>query len=259
MKNNLLWALFVVLALAFGFCALVFAVGAVSAFSPHQGTTTGQLIAGDAVFAVLAVVLGWLARSVEHHARTNEGFRASVSKGLAWRAPQTARRHSFHSRRVEMVWLGVVTVVLVVLAVAGVSSWQRSHETQAHGLRATGVVTSLVVVNHSSRYSSYDTYNLVVKLTPPVRGRQSTVVNTNYESPPASVGQRVEVLVDPNDLGYAELPDAPVATISNTIAPLAFVVVIGGALAWSLARRRRAPRFRAQYDPVMATPKSNPR
>jgi hypothetical protein len=255
-RRGVYWVLFAVLVLATGFCALVFLGGVISASGPiDKGTTRTDLLVGAVIFALLAVALAWLARSVEHHARTGEGMRASIHRGFA-RGGAHARptapndgvrswyRQAHHARRIELVWVVGVSVGLVLAAIVGFSDWQRTQETQHHGLTASGVVTKVVAVSHSSgRTGSYMSYNLDVRLSPPVRDHYATTVHTCDQSSPASVGQTVEVLVDPDDPGYAELPGQPVSIVWDGISPLLLLAAIGVIFGWSYFRHHRATRL----------------
>jgi hypothetical protein len=76
----------------------------------------------------------------------------------------------------------------------------KSGYTQAHGLVRSGIVTS--VTNHEGKDPSAD---IGVPLAEPVNGQAAT---TAHVHPLTSLkpGASVQVLVDPNDPGYAEFP-----------------------------------------------------
>lgn len=239
-KHHLLWATVALLVLGAVLCALVFAISLASVFGHVQkGTTRGNILIGAAFFGIVALVLAWLARTVEHHARTGEGIRPALTKGLAVKAPVSGRRQAHHSRKAEVVILAVVVIVLVAATIGGYSGWQQSKETQDHGISESAYVTQVISIWNSTRYGGYYTYNLAVNLSTPVHGRRTTVVHTNYQSPPASVGQTISVLVDPDDPGYAELPGAPAGSGWGVVFPLVVAAVFVLLLALSARRRHR--------------------
>lgn len=239
-KHHLLWALVALLVLGAVLCALIFAVSVASVFGHVQkGTTRGNIIFGATLFGIVALVLAWLARTVEHHARTGEGIRPALTKGLSVKAPTSGRRQAHHSRKAEVVIFAVVAIILAAASISGYDGWQRSKETQDHGISENAFVTQVISIWNSTRYGGYYTYNLAVHLSTPVHGHTTAVVHTNYQSPPASVDQTITVLVDPDDPGYAELPGAPAGSGWGAFVPLVVAVVFVLLLVLSARRRHR--------------------
>jgi len=235
--------LFAVLILASAFFAIGMAAEVVQAVSGHfqKGSSEGTAIGGAVAGFVLAVVFAWLARSVEHHARTNEGLHASISKGLAVKALPHQRRVAHHSRVFEVVILAVLVLIFVIATVSGVENWRRSVETQDHGAPGSGSVTQVVPVFHSSRYSSYYTYNYDVALDHRVKGSWTTVANTSNQYQDYYTGDKVQVLVDPLDPSYAEFPGQPSSDAEGAFVPLVFAVFAGvfGVFGFVKAKARR--------------------
>lgn len=243
------WALFAVLVLASAFFAVGMAAEAVQAASGHfqKGSSEGSAIGGAVVGLVFAVVFAWLARSVEHHARTNEGLHASISKGLAVKALPDQRRVAHRSRVFEVVVLAALAFIFVGSTVVGVIDWRRSVETQDHGILDVGSVSQVVPVTHTTRYSSYQTYNYDVSLRRPVKGHLATVVHTDQQYEAYFEGDTVQVLVDPSGPGYAEFPGQPASDASGAFVPLVLGLLVAAGGLWGAARART--RRRARADP----------
>jgi len=92
------------------------------------------------------------------------------------------------------VGIGAFVATLLITVVP----YDRSAYTQAHGLMRSGIVTSVANQGHGGA-------DVGVRLTEPVAGHATTTAHV-----PAKVslspGAAVQVLVDPQDPGYAELP-----------------------------------------------------
>jgi hypothetical protein len=143
---------------------------------------------------------------------------------------------------VDVVVLSIVVGIFVIMTIVGFVDWHRSQSVQHGGLRATGIVTQVHAIEHSTRYGSYHTYNLDVALLPPQLGHTATTVHTPDRSPPADIGDTVTVLLDRSDAGYAELPGQPANSIDTAIVGLVFLLLIGGVFLWAGIRHRRVRR-----------------
>jgi hypothetical protein len=112
---------------------------------------------------------------------------------------------------VTVLGIGAFVATLLITVVP----YDRSAYTQAHGLLRSGIVTS--VANQSNSGA-----DVGVRLTQSVAGHATTTAHV-----PAKVslspGAAVQVLVDPKDPGYAELPRQQFVLKSTT----QLVVIIG--------------------------------
>lgn len=125
------------------------------------------------------------------------------------------------------VFIGLLFAVLVTLAVSvvilvnGFASARQSAYTQAHGVPRAATVTSVIAEGRKAA-----TEDVNVSLTDPLDGQQTvTVLVPNAQSFP--VGVRVQVLIDPQDPGYAEMAGQQFKTDS--------VAWWGAATAWTIA------------------------
>ena len=147
------------------------------------------------------------------------------------------------------VVLVAFTAFFVGAAISGRSDAARSARVQSSGLKAIGTVSNVAnhrqtITNNSNstiqtryRYSA----DVTVALNPPVRGRDHTNLHFERQSP-LQVGQTVSVLLDPDDLGYAEQPGQ--GTSATTWKVMAGLAVGTGVLtlllvAFLVRRRRR--------------------
>jgi hypothetical protein len=105
----------------------------------------------------------------------------------------------------------------------------RSALTQHHGVSRDGSVAAVHTVEHSPRYSSYDTYDYDVALTAPADGVSRTRAHDPSKDFQAfSAGEPITVLVDPKQPGYADLAGKPVQNSNWFIGPLLVAVVFIG-------------------------------
>ena len=152
------------------------------------------------------------------------------------------------------------TVLIVPGAVNAVSSAHRSDQTQKHGVRISGHVTS--VTNHSHAYLSggsggylaqyWATWyraEISVQLSAPIAGRSRTTAYSPQHSSLAP-GTTVVVLVDPGDPAYAEFPGLPLERSGAWIvlallgallvlADLAVLILLALTLAFAVVKRHR--------------------
>lgn len=149
------------------------------------------------------------------------------------------------------------TIVLTVLGLAALAAviWlgvslhagaARSSYTQDHGVARSGVVTSVTAVDHTSKYDTSTTYDYGVRLDSSVAGTTATVAHDPAKDlQQFSTGDSIDVLVDPKEPGYAELPGERVNASTWWIGPgiLLFVLVGLAVLIWRKGRtlRQRSP------------------
>lgn len=203
----------------------VLALGSVSALGrPHKASTAVLAILA-AVFAVGAVLLARAAFHVEHRMRAG-----APPAPVARTSPRVGRRpprNSPASRFVTGVVLVVVLGLLVFLSVFLHARAARSAYTQHHGVLRTGTVETVHPIHHSSRSSSWTTYNYGVALLQPVGAVDHTVVNDPTKDEQAfEQGGQIVALVDPKQPSYAEIAGEPVFTSSWFIAPLVLGLVL---------------------------------
>jgi uncharacterized membrane protein len=130
------------------------------------------------------------------------------------------------TRLFGLVLVAGFIVVLVIITVQLHGDAARSSLTQGHGLARQARVTSVHTVDHSTRTNSWVTYDYTVALSAPARSaRVSVVHDPARDDQRFSSGDRVRVLVDPQQTGYAELPGLPVQAADWFIAPLIMTVV----------------------------------
>jgi hypothetical protein len=229
--------------------AMVCFVGAAAWLSalgrPHD-VASGLLVVAGVVSGVGAVVLGVLA--VRLGRRLGSGPpRARGSAGPARahevRPPTRAERRT--SRIVGTVVLLGAVVAIVALGVTLHGRSARSSYTQSQGVAAAGVVTSVTSVGHDTRYDSWTSYDYRVELTEPVGDATSTVVHDpTRDFQRFETGERIDVLVDPQDTRYAELPGRPVQSGAWYVGPLVLSLVLLGLVALVATRSRGLRRAR---------------
>lgn len=182
-------------------------------------------------------------------ARTSSGEPGSDSAASPLAGQRTqARKRARNPGAVFLIGLaltlGSVGGLLFTATVVNAAA-SKSGNTQAHGLLRSGTVTS--VTNHETRDPSSD---VGVRLEEPVNGRATT---TAHVRPITSLklGAAVQVLVDPQDPGYAEFPghryvqnavaQVAAALFLACIAFFAFVTARWGRVWLRQHRRRRLP------------------
>jgi Protein of unknown function (DUF3592) len=280
------WILFAVLAALTFFIGLATVALIVQAISGNvdKGSTRSGAIAGSVVLLIITAALGFATYEVEHRIRLarhssmtgpwNPGGGAGPASpgstaagpwaatpgstaGGPWSAspgpaPRLAgrtrgRRRSPHSRIGSLIFLTLLALVMVGVTVNEFVNWHQSQTVQHHGIQATGIVTEVVSIEHSTRSGHYDTTNLDVSLAPPVRGTTQTTVHTPDNHAPATAGQTITVLVDPSDPGYAELPGQSNYGITGAIIALVLAVVfllLAGLALRAFVRARRVAQSR---------------
>jgi hypothetical protein len=121
-------------------------------------------------------------------------FRTGGRKGA--QRPTTPRQWFFMWLACALLSLGGLVFVATVVSAAA----NKSGYTQAHGLPRSGIVTS--VANQKGKTSSAD---VGVRLGEPVDGQAATTAHLPSVTS-LKPGMTVRVLVDPQDLSYAEFP-----------------------------------------------------
>jgi hypothetical protein len=225
--------------------ALVCFVGCaveVSALGRPHKLATAVLAIVAAAFAVGSFVLVRLAIHLEH------GFRGARPIAPA-RVAAAAVHHPKNgpvSRIVATIAAVGVLVFLAFLTVSLHSAATKSATTQHHGLARSGTVASVHSDDHSTKYDSWTTYNYDVTLTTPVGATTQTVAHDPTKDFQAyDAGEPIQVLVDPHQVSYAELPGSPVQSSSWFWGPLLFgavLVMLAVLLTREHLKRRRLTR-----------------
>jgi hypothetical protein len=146
---------------------------------------------------------------------------------------------------VLLLFVGV-TIGCIAGAISSHSQAVRSSFVQHHGTAATGTVDSVDNAQHCSKNGCDYTAAIVVALSPPVDGARTTVAHYPGFSDLTS-GERVDVLVDPKQPGYAEFPGSAFKSSWEWVVLAVIAVVFAGlavldavALRKLLAHRRAA-------------------
>jgi hypothetical protein len=169
------------------------------------------------------------------------------SGGIARAGRSRRRRHSPVSTAFGYVVLAAVAIGLPIAAVASFSEWRTSVYIQNHGTPSTLTVTQVVRVDHSTRSGNYVTINLDGILSPPVKNRSQTTVDTPHDDL-FFAGETLSVLVDPHDPSKAELPGQADHSVSSFVVLLVFTVLVygfGGSVLSTVIRNRRRLRTRS--------------
>jgi hypothetical protein len=160
-----------------------------------------------------------------------------------------------------VVFIGLLIVVVILLAISvkvlegELAVASESAYTQAHGVSRAATVIS---VTSNGRKSGSE--NVAVSLADPAGGQQSTTVHVP-STQSFSAGATVQILIDPQDPGYAELPGQRYTTASTAwgtatafwlVAALLMLLMIPAARSWGRQRRRRASPSAATGTPLPA-------
>jgi hypothetical protein len=193
---------------------------------PHK-VSTAALAAVAIGCGVASAVLVRVAIRLEH------GFRSSQPAARA--AAPVAAPPSPHPKngpvsRIVAILGGVgIVVFVVVLSISLHSRAARSSYTQHHGLARAGTVAVVTSVHHYAKTGSWTTYNYDVTLAMPADSVSHTVANDpTRDFQVYARGDPISVLVDPKQLGYAELPGSPVQSARWFWGPLLLGVIFAG-------------------------------
>jgi hypothetical protein len=230
--------------LAATFC-FVGCLTAISALGSEHEAPTAALIAAAAVFAVAAVVLLRVAIRLEHRFRPAQPA-ARATPAAAPRTPARRPRNSPASRIAGIVIVIGAAAVLTTITVSLHSQAARSSYTQHHGLARKATIEAVQPVSHSTSHDSWTTYDYDLALAVSAGAATRTVAHDptrdfrRYDQ-----GDTISVLVDPRQLGYAELPGIPVESSSWFIGPLVLAVIFIGLLVLITAEEIRHRRLRS--------------
>jgi hypothetical protein len=248
------------LVVTLGLLAIGF-IGTAADAHAHAGTTrVGQAIGAVICLGLLVLCTRWAVRT-EHRLRRGQPVAQAFTSAhvdvtparTAGSAARSARRLPARRRRYGPVSTAVVLLLFVggvIGCIAGAISSHsqavRSSFVQHHGTEATGTVDSVDNAQHCSKNGCDYTAAIVVALSPPVDGARTTVAHYPDFSDLTS-GERVDVLVDPKQPGYAELPGSAFKSSWEWVVLVVIAVLFAGlavldavALRKLLAHRRAA-------------------
>ena len=257
----------------FALAVLGFLLDLTSGKHVSSGVSRPAQVVVAAVCVGLVVLCGRWAQRIEHRIRHRRGEPAALTftgqpvvstagatagtnhAETAAHQTQVSRRRTRTRQRHYGPGSAIVIVVLFTAVVIGATAWtfalradgERSSFVQKHGIPAAGVVTHVNNIQDCGRYSCSYHAKINVRLTPPVRGAVSTVVNYP-EFSDLIEGEQVQILVDPRELGYAEFEGEPSVGSWNWIgvAVVALIALLLDVLAirglMELLRHRRAHR-----------------
>ncbi len=249
-------------------CVVGAAASAAAIGRPHHAPTYALALAA-AAFTIATVALARLAIHLEHGLRGP----AKPLRTLYDLAPPghefaghpvaaSTRRHPKNGPVSRNFFIGLVVVFIGVMAwisVALHARAARSAYTQHHGASRTGIVTLVHRIHHSSRSSSWTTYDYDVTLDDPVNGASSTRVHDpdqNFQH--YFSGESVSILVDPKQPSYAEIPGRFASLRLWWIVPLLMVLILAAAATGVFWEQRRHQRHRKTLPAAGGEPAASP-
>lgn len=143
------------------------------------------------------------------------------------RSPRPRRTYAPVALSILTGVFALCAIGLIIGTLISISQASRSTYVQNHGIRTLGTVTFVNDIQHcnSNGTSCYYTSQISVTLHPPVDGASSATVYAPFSSS-LNAGDTVTVLVDPHELGYAELPGSPYVTQTQWIVLAAVAVLL---------------------------------
>ena len=147
-----------------------------------------------------------------------------------------------------VLWVSVagvpaIAVGLVLAIVFGALAAGKSAETQHHGVSRTATVLSMTTNVPTGKDAGPATETFDVRLDSPLGGRSATTVHVPGNSEWYVNDATVQILIDPQDAGYAELPGQPLTTSAvpwGTVIPLLAALILLGAMIPRARKRLRA-------------------
>lgn len=229
----------------------VIGAASTSAYRARNSETFGGDVALAVVSAVIVIVCMLVGAHLEHQLRRHHPVaNAWSSTGASYKSagPSTPGANTVRRRRYSPAMAAVYFIIWSGLGIgmaigAGFTHAhaERSSEVQHHGIPRIATVTGVENHFHSSRGGGFYTADIFVSLSQPVDGRTGTTVHYpgRVQEP---TGSSISVLIDPADLGYAELPGSPATQNLSWIILLVVAVlflVLDAFVAWMFVRFRR--------------------
>jgi hypothetical protein len=258
--------LVVVVGALFALACLGGIIGAASTagYRARNQETFGGDIALAVVSAVIVAVCILAGAHLEHQLRRHHAVAQSWTGArdpgaTSGELPRIAtRRRGRYSPLTLAIYLVVMIGVSIGLAVGAVfvhSDGRRSALVQHHGIPRVATVAGVQNHYHSSRGGGYYTADIYVSFAPPYRGRTQTFVHYPGRVQ-APAGTQMQVLIDPTDPAYAELPGSPATKTWAWILMAIFAVLFAGLdlfVGWVFLRLWRHGRSFARMGSSPAT------
>ncbi len=255
----------IVAAVVFGLASLAGIAGATG--SASERARSGETFAGDVVLAIVAAIIGGLciafAVHMEHRLRRHQ----PAAKAWAGSAPTSfwpvrvrtggGRRYSPGVTIFSIVLFTGIFAGLVVGAVVTHGEADRSARVQHHGIPRLAVVVAAQNHYHSTKGGGYYTADIRVIFSPPVQGQSTTVVRFPGRSN-ARPGEFQQILIDPRNTGYAELPGSPSTEGSSWIVLVVLAVLTGLLTAIVIRASVQMWRHHRNMTPEMRVPTDSP-
>jgi hypothetical protein len=139
----------------------------------------------------------------------------------------------------SLALFGALTIAFIADAFVVHSQAQRSALVQQRGIATSGTVQSVDNTRQCSKWltCSY-TAAFPVRLSLPVHGASTTTVHYRGYAH-LLAGEQVTVLVDPQQVAYAELPGSPFTRSSDWIGGLVAAIVFALAAVFAVLALRR--------------------
>jgi hypothetical protein len=155
---------------------------------------------------------------------------------------------------VSVAVVPALAVGLVLEIVFGALAAGKSAETQDHGISRAATVLSMTANEPTGKDAGPATETLDVRLASPVGGRSATTVHVPGDSDWYANDATVQILVDPQDASYAELPGRPLTTSAvpwgTVIALLVALIVVGSMIPRARKRLRAMAALRGDGKPT---------
>jgi hypothetical protein len=155
------------------------------------------------------------------------------------------RRYSPATWKVSIVMWSLLAVGFAIGSLFVRADAARSEYTQQHGILANAIVTNVDNTETCGKSSCTWSALIRVDLRPPVDGATTSVVHYPAYSD-ESDGDMIQVLVDPKELSYSELPGHPNTVKAAWIALASMAGLFALIAAWSVWRLVRLQRKRRE-------------
>jgi hypothetical protein len=215
-----LWIL-LVLSVVAGLLAVGFAFAFITTPQRQPGALAVGQVAGTVISVAFLVLFARTAAELEHRLRrprpeAQELDAAHTARADARSSQLVFRRHRHRFSPGVMASFCAFTTITAIavtgMAIDSQSLDSRSAFVQSQGMRMTGIVEAVhnhqycqAIAGGAGRSACIPRADIQVKLPVPIHGVPTTVAYYPYLSF-LRRGQRVSVLVDPRQPGYAELP-----------------------------------------------------
>lgn len=165
--------------------------------------------------------------------------------GPVIRGARTRRRRGASHHPVSQ-FFGIILLVFLIVGppaytIGTYLSYARSQLTQHHGIHDTAIALRVINTEHCGRGGCYYTAAAPARLIRPIDGHLTTTIHSAGRLD-GHAGSFANVLVDPHDPGYAELPGDPLVGLTDLLLPVGAWVVLWGVMLVGLRQDRRRRR-----------------